>query len=366
MMLGSSVSSEAWRTIVLLPYFYFSDTARCVEWAIYSDRMDLLNLAPQKLLNKVVCDFHFQESNFMNYKRERLTKTTAVPTIYRNADKTETDLKKNPPEWVEANRKAVPEAYLQSSLINMDESLDFTSVEEEDLPAPTKKMKAELSSTPVRILNGTTVTKARVPVRKELPTKSQPQVTKVVKVAGGNFRIHEMASSPKILKQEIIRPAIATEEEHFEEIETIDQIPCSTPLKVERTEEVNPILLKQIAEIKEMINKNQAASTSFADVSIKSEEATNISQSQFNKVQLFNGIKRYLSPSMIALLRMELFAAPAREYKKDEKIICQELYLLGESTYTFLTDEWRLRLPATKDVESWIEQKTYEDDDDAS
>ncbi|KXJ77063.1 hypothetical protein RP20_CCG008438 [Aedes albopictus] len=85
-----------------------------------------------------------------------------------------------------------------------------------------------------------------------------------------------------------------------------------------------------------------------------------------NKVQLFNGIKRYLNPTMVALLRMELFAgAPERQYKADEKTLAVELVNLGENVYGHFLDEFRFRLPAKKDALKWKEE-ALDDDDDAS
>lgn len=69
---------------------------------------------------------------------------------------------------------------------------------------------------------------------------------------------------------------------------------------------------------------------------------------------------------MNALLRIELFYTPNREYKKDEKIICQEILSLGERTYDYFSEEWRLRLPAKQDVQRWIQEEVCEEDEDAS
>lgn len=85
-----------------------------------------------------------------------------------------------------------------------------------------------------------------------------------------------------------------------------------------------------------------------------------------NKVQLFNGIKRYLNPTMVAMLRMELFAgSPDRQWKADEKTLAVELNNLGEKVYDHFCDEFRFRLPSKKDVQKW-EEEALEDDDDAS
>lgn len=84
-----------------------------------------------------------------------------------------------------------------------------------------------------------------------------------------------------------------------------------------------------------------------------------------NKVQLFNGIKRYLNPTMVALLRMEMFGGSVeRQWKTDEKSLSVELLSLGENVYDHFCDEFRFRLPQKKDVQKWKEQEL--EDDDAS
>lgn len=350
--------------------------------------MDFLELAPNKILNKVICDFHFKENNFMNYKRERLTKTNAVPTIFMvPGTSEEIDLSVSPTDWVEKNRKkALPESFKHSSQINIDESSDLSNTiqDEETKPPAAKKKKLDVASNVIRILNGTSATSGEVTVQKIFPKKipilKQPaqNSTKVLKVSGSNYTIRQVPSSPakpqststpkpKILT-EVIDPAMIQDFVEIPQIEFIDAPSVNATMVSSNgafNEDLKPVLmdsLKQISEIKEMLNKKQSEVNASPTLRVEPENS-NISQSHMNKVQLFNGIKRYLSPSMIALLRMELFAAPGREYKKDEKIICQELLSLGEAPYNFIADEWRLRLPAKSDVQEWANEMTEEDDD---
>lgn len=374
---------------------------RCLEWAIYSDNMDFMDLTPAKILNKVICDFHFKENNFMNYKRERLTKTNAVPTIYVSSENnTEVDLVTNPTDWVTANKLKAPKTSFQAhSLINIDESSVNSSMDE-DSRSPAKKIKLQplpSSASAVRILNVSANSGSEVSVlkvAKKLPVVTrvaEPSASpKVVKVSNDRYTIRKVPIqkvpssplAPKILKQEILQ---TPNQIPLENTEAAINITEETPIILATTpvikpeilapqniqlisEDLKPILmdsLKQIAEVKEMLNDNRKLTVAGPSPKV-SEESSSISHSHLNKVQLFNGIKRYLSPSMNALLRIELFSTPGREYKKDEKIICQELLQLGEKTYDFLNDEWRLRLPAKKDVQTWLDEKIAEEDDDAS
>jgi hypothetical protein len=59
---------------------------------------------------------------------------------------------------------------------------------------------------------------------------------------------------------------------------------------------------------------------------------------------------------------MEIFAAPNREFKKDEKIICSEILKLGSEVYDFFSDEWRLRLPSKEIVKGWQSEELTDDD----
>lgn len=285
-----------------------------------------------------------------------------------------------PFEYVAINKaKNIPTTFRDSAKIDLQEETPSTAASDDlmILESPVaKKTKTEVAKSPtIRILNRnantTPASYESLPAKgtlKKLPTvKEAPQL---VKVGGQNYTIRQnqpkASSTPKIIKQEILKAA--------EPVDMIEQFDLIEEVKVDEdvehvvlpeknsSEDLKPMLeesMKQIAELKEMI-KNQAST------SIEKPEELNLTQSQLNKVQLFNGIKRYLSPSMSALLRLELFAAPNREYKKDEKIICQELLSLGAKSYDFLSEEWRLRLPAKENVQKWILEEKIELDDDAS
>lgn len=89
-----------------------------------------------------------------------------------------------------------------------------------------------------------------------------------------------------------------------------------------------------------------------------------LSANSLSKAQLFNGIKRYISSSMLALLRMEMFGSTDREWKPDERQVSLDLLRLGESVYKYFTDEWRLRLPGLRDVHIWLSQAVNLDEEE--
>lgn len=129
---------------------------------------------------------------------------------------------------------------------------------------------------------------------------------------------------------------------------------------------------KQIEELKQMIADILTVQPKVEpNVCHTTAQATNTPQPirvekspPMTKVQLFNGIRKYLNPSMVALLRMEMFGNPDRAYRVDEKQFAKELCGLNKSVYEFMRDEWRFRLPPIADVENWIknpdEDETWE------
>lgn len=275
----------------------------------------------------------------------------------------------SPMSWVEENRaKTVPASFAQASNIDIDDPIECAKVSQEPVAATiptTIKRKAEpfTSNNAVKILNISAPSKPTV--------KKPPTPTQIVKLEAENYTIRRVSMAPIVISTPIItKKEAATPLPQFDALDVSDlQFAPPEPEPVQTIqpapqEDLKPFLinsLQQIAELKQIIQERKAEET----LPPIKKDFSSISQSHLNKVQLFNGIKRYLSPSMNALLRIELFSNPNRDYKKDEKIICQELFELGEKTYDFLTDEWRLRLPAKNEVVKWMEDHETEEDNDA-
>ncbi|CAG9808850.1 unnamed protein product [Chironomus riparius] len=370
-------------------HFPIKDLQRCRSWAIYSNNMTFLSLPMDKLKNKVICDMHFPESSFMNYTRSKLNKTTAIPSIFINEHRQEVDLLSNPTDWVIENRNAeTPSHFKDSNTVKID--IDDSNIDVE-MPQP-KKIKTEVPKVgEVRILNKLVtsqsnkiltvkqISKPESPsivkvTPKTLPTSVKVQKTPVKIETSPAFQAKISAEKPKVFKE--ITPTAsaqlsfndsdpAQETYEFVTVLSSDDQPSfaneSTSSHLQGASDEIKSLLSQTSQ--DILDIKSMLSTSIAKTQTPvKNESSNISQSQFNKVQLFNGIKRYLSPSLIALLRMELFSAPNRKYKKDEKIICSELLKLGDETYDFFNDEWRVRLPAKDEVKSWQNEEMTDDD----
>ncbi|KAH8303015.1 hypothetical protein KR044_013266 [Drosophila immigrans] len=82
---------------------------------------------------------------------------------------------------------------------------------------------------------------------------------------------------------------------------------------------------------------------------------------QLSKPQLYNGIKKYLGPSMAALVRMEMFGGGERAWREDEREFAKELLQLGEDVYAHCCDEWRFRLPSLRTTRSWMQDHKNHD-----
>ncbi|XP_022838021.1 uncharacterized protein LOC111365067 [Spodoptera litura] len=55
------------------------DKVRCHQWITNARKLEFLNLKVSQLRNRVVCQHHFKDENFMNFKKDKLT-FDAVPT----------------------------------------------------------------------------------------------------------------------------------------------------------------------------------------------------------------------------------------------------------------------------------------------
>ncbi|XP_069359388.1 muscle M-line assembly protein unc-89 [Maniola hyperantus] len=55
------------------------DKVRCHQWLVNAQRLDFLDLKVSQLKNRCVCQHHFKDESFMNFKRDKLT-FEAVPT----------------------------------------------------------------------------------------------------------------------------------------------------------------------------------------------------------------------------------------------------------------------------------------------
>lgn len=399
-------------------HYPYKQIERVQKWINNSSNLDYIDMPSNKLRNKVVCEDHFKSSCFMNYKKESLVKT-AVPTLVKldsgeiidlesstieieilEEDKSDySDFSPTKPiilnnrkrEIGQKNIDLMPDIRNKDLFlleVKSDENQEIKKrkmeiLENVQVNAPVKKVinnvnkftnptvlnkfiKKEESPAPItKLLNsGITLTKLKTVNKKPNAKKLIPQ------------RIE--ASKEIIAPEPVPEPKVDSSEPESEE----DPLESTTQIIVEKEiptppqasqETIDKELYvqtmsdqaKQIEELKilmkEMIVKNSEPQTIIKPIK---ETSPKVSKSNLNKVQLFNGIKRYLNPSMVSLLRMEMFGGNEREWKSDEKEFSVELLNLGPSVYEYMQDEWRFRLPPKKDVEKWKVDKGDDSDMD--
>lgn len=51
------------------------EKVRCHQWLVNAQRLEFLDLKVSQLKNRVVCQHHFKDENFMNYKVNILLKS---------------------------------------------------------------------------------------------------------------------------------------------------------------------------------------------------------------------------------------------------------------------------------------------------
>lgn len=447
-------------------HFPFRDMERCEKWAQHSNNMNFLHLPISQLRNKVVCQEHFRDPCFMNYRKDRLTKF-AIPTIMQleSGEILDFDVptdKKN--IYNIEGDKGIASAKiiggpticsaLQSSGSNRSKLLNYTMappLELSEIDVENGLLINETTTKPKLLNSMVAQPKGNQPKRSNdsvILTKikvkklgNRPQMTKPV---DREYHIEngcdENQSSESIEFYEENeanedQPLAVTSEstvEHQNEIEMLQQEHNvevanltqqlqdkdskiaeleaavqrqeielkQSQQRLENQRNDNKRLLQQIIEQatqmeqkdQEILQSEQAykaqaklmkeTSASLQPKPLQSlpppipqsmTSSTLLPKPKQDKVpltkpQLFNGVRRYLNPSMVALLRMELFGDPERDYRPDEQEFSMEL--LNQSVnadvnvFDYMRSEWRFRLPPKNVVEQWIRKRQETDEGD--
>lgn len=407
-------------------HFPYKDVLRCKKWASNSGNLSFLSLPDNKLRNKVVCEIHFVEKAFMNFKKERLVKT-AVPTqmplkngemaMYNCTDDEaenmvypqeaedidlpgdESSVTKSPtllnkwqepienvqePAMMAPKRKAamVKRSFPINKQSKLEEKIEFINTDSAPSRVDESVFQVSLDLDPInttveakpKILRPKIIKMRSQPViKQELPSPQKSPATTIL----NNIKISTLAAmtttpvqrrisygarkntekSIKVLESTVISPADISETAF-----TVSNASAST---IEAQSSKLEDMSKQIEELKALLTAKASSENTSPALA-----AAAPSMSQFvkvekgpalTKIQLFNGMRKYLNPSMVALLRMEMFGSTEREYRPDEKQFSKELYNLNESVYDYMRDEWRFRLPAKSVVKSWLENQDDED-----
>lgn len=72
-----------------------------------------------------------------------------------------------------------------------------------------------------------------------------------------------------------------------------------------------------------------------------------------NKIRQFNAIRNYLNPTMVALLRMDMFGGRDYAYRADERQVSKEMFAKSPQMYEHMRNKWRFSLPPKEMLEEW-------------
>lgn len=417
-------------------HYPYKDNERCKRWALNADKVNFLELPWTQLRNKTVCEDHFMDSCFMNYKKERLVKT-AVPTLVVDSDgeKFEYMIDEDKlcsikytfnDKGTDSKSIDLPEIQQQTKrTINLKMSVTNGTVDEDkecstfiigswdnnddsNAKNETPEVNASIDLQPM-VLNRSCgkqmrrfavrnvqekVSKKRtiddshesadIVVIKQIKKDAPAVITKTYsKTNSNNSTNTDLVSyqdiddvEPLIVAPPSSETNILTDSVTANILEKINHIEERDANKVDKSlymqmmteqakqiDELKKLLTQKFSEQNEVQTQKVASSTSSSSSSMTSDtRMLRIEKGPaMTKVQLFNGIRKYLNPSMVALLRMEMFGSSDRQYRPDEKQFSKELFNLNQTVYDFMRDEWRFRLPPKSEVETWI--KTSDDEE---
>ncbi|XP_050070128.1 uncharacterized protein LOC126558203 [Anopheles maculipalpis] len=386
-----------------LHYFRYPirDRERLVVWAKNANHMEYLDLPIDKLSNKVVCQDHFERPMFMNELRERLTKL-AIPRLMPQPDGSVLNV-----EMVDVERcKSSPS---EESLEPVQSSSEQTDIKIEKVVMGHDVRKSVRGVEPLRkkikILNSETL----IPSKSDTPcevirieTSEMNQAKRLRHLYNSNINAKHRKPSPvRIAKATIARDENGepsySDEEHVNYIghntqssEKIGESSCSAnnqhdvpnssvgnivtlipppvtvPLLDPALNEKIDQSVRELGELKQMVQK-LANRPEPQPVVVPAAAPTRVVMEkgpQLTKAQLFSSIKRYLNPSMVTLLRMELFAGSAeRPWKPDEKSLAVDMINLGDHVYDYFKEEFRFRLPPKSEAKLWKESGEIDADD---
>lgn len=402
-------------------HFPYKDNERCKKWALNSNNISFLKLPWTQLRNKTVCEDHFVDSNFMNYKKERLIKT-AVPTLIVGSDgiahECEVDDdrlsslnysfndKGNDPKAIDLPDAQQTKRTLNLKLENSQTEDNSTSIILNDWNEVATTRKATADTSPKMDLKPIVLNRTcgkpvrRFAVRnvqekcttkrlnhdspessgvKQLKLETDKRDTTPIIIAktygnrnsSNNLLVFqdldndaiESPTSPETNLPDSVTANLLEKMNHIEERDA-NKVDKSLYMQMmaehaKQIEDLKKLLTDKFTEQKEIQTQKVASSTSSSSAdgrTIRVEKGP-----AMTKVQLFNGIRKYLNPTMVALLRMEMFGSSDREYRPDEKQLSKELYNLNQNVYDYMRDEWRFRLPPKSAVETWL--KTPDDEE---
>lgn len=300
------------------------DPDRLETWLKNCGNANILNVAREKLSNRAVCARHFRYECFMNYKLDRLI-PNQTPTLARISKDLAWDM-----EHLDENGKPT---MVKLSMPTLEHLI------------PPDNFECPLGFTDDARFGRKYVARRRTPPKPLILESNKRQ--KLV-----NEQMNKSEASIIVDSGKEIDMESATESKKTEDIHEDYQ------LKYEQLRANFEQISKDNADLKQTVKKLETQTEA-----LKSNISTSFSSAapQLTKPQLYNGIKKYLGPTMAALVRMEMFGGAERPWKEDEREFSKELLQLGEHIYAHCCDEWRFRLPSLRMARSWLEDKHAEE-----
>ncbi|EDW79274.2 uncharacterized protein Dwil_GK25507 [Drosophila willistoni] len=309
---------------------------RLEAWLKNCSNEEITELADlKKLANRAVCARHFRVECFMNYKMDRLIASQMPnPTLMRINKYLAWDIENldthGEPKMVKLEKPTakhlIPPAEFECPL-GFD-SDDYADVTEED-----EEMPDSLDADTIQTID-VKATKRKEDEEVEKPLLQQEkeelkQDTKRLRMLA--FRLVDEGHSLENIEDEI--------NTDVESVETsIQNAHDELQRKYDKLLDDHEQLKKSKAS--EMLSQTASSSSSLKTLT---------------KTQLYQGLKKYLGPTMAALVRMEMFGGiDDREWQDDERQFAMELLQLGDEVYTYCSEEWRFRLPSLRLVRNWL------------
>ncbi|KAM8710065.1 hypothetical protein ACLKA7_016805 [Drosophila subpalustris] len=316
------------------------DPVRLEAWLKNCGNADILNVAREKLSNRAICARHFRYECFMNYKMDRLV-PNQIPTLARISKELAWDL-----GHLDENGEATMVKLSNPTLTHLIPPAGFECPLGFEEDTRFCRKYAARSRTPPRPL----AMDANKRLKQE-PVK-RIELIELVEDDGEDDESVKATNAIIDVKEEDM-PASGLPS-------LSDQIVEELQLKCDQLKADLDQLSAENVALKETVVKLEAQRQAH-EVSASTSSAP---AAQLSKAQLYNGIKRYLGPSMAALVRMEMFGGGERDWKDDERDFAMELLQLGEGVYNHCLDEWRFRLPSVRLTRSWLQNANSADNED--
>ncbi|XP_044250435.1 probable serine/threonine-protein kinase kinX isoform X1 [Drosophila takahashii] len=189
-------------------------------------------------------------------------------------------------------------------------------------------------------------------------TQKAPQLEKPTQ--SSHFKQNPSQEKPTVHSES---PGFLNDEENMDSQSSSDSEPTEKPSSSE--DALHEKLLQDYNKLQAEFDRLSEENAKLKRLQAEQPKAPKPASNSLGKPQLYMAIKKYLGPTMAALLRMEMFGGSEdRTWKDDEREFATELLQLGDEVYKYCCDEWRFRLPSLRTARSWLEKKKTDNADE--